>query len=137
MKSTKKKQENAINIDEIAKLYRTFATEEKEAKLKADEYKKQILEYAKANPDQFDGKNLKLPNNVRVELRTSVKTNWNDDACTLEWLGKAIESGLGDAISVKIDQKSFPESLKKPQEKLLNAIDFCAEDKDTYAVCLD
>ena len=137
MKSTKKAKADVVNIDEIAKLYRTFALEEKEAKQKSDEYKKQIIEYAKGNPDKFDGKNLKLPSGVRVEIRTSVKTSWSDDACTLEWLSKAIESGLGDAISVKIDPKSMPESLKKTQEKVLNAIDYCAEAKDTYAVCLD
>ena len=136
MKSTKKVKKEAVNIEEIAKLYRTFALEEKEAKGKADEYKKQIVEYALTHPEKFDGKNLLLPSGVRVEIRTSVKPSWSDDACTLEWLSKAIDAGIGDAISVKIDHKTLPEPDEK-QKKLLNAIGYCTEEKETYAVCLD
>jgi hypothetical protein len=136
MKKSDVKKE-AINIDEITKLYVTYASQEKETKKKADEYKEQILCYANENRKSFNGKTLELPNGVRVEKRETEKANFTEDEITVDWISDALDNNLGDAIEIKINPKEIKKlNLNGSQQEILGSINYEVEVKETLAVCV-
>jgi hypothetical protein len=137
VKTAQKAAKKELAIEEITQLFKTFANAEKTAKESAEPYRKMILDYAVENQDEFDGKTLKLPNGVRVEIRVTEKASFNDDACTVEWLHRAITEGLGDAISVKIDNKVIGDFHTVPVQRLLKEIGYQTVEKESYAICLN
>ena len=128
-------EKKEININEVTKLFQSYKVTMDEAKENVEIYKKQILEYADKNPDSFDGRTLSLPNGVKVEVRISEKAKYDENACTLDWLGKAINVGIGDVVSVKIDNKKLAEiKLNKKQLALLREVDYSTEECQIMAV---
>jgi len=123
------------SIEEIAKLYYLHASKSTAEKKDAETYKDDLIAYAKANPALFSGKELKFDCGVRIERREGVKSEYNNDV-SLNWLSRAIDAGLGDAINVTIDFKKLPETLDKTQKKSLKEIDFKLTETETFAVCI-
>ena len=76
----------AINIDEVAELYKLHESAKKESEAAAKPYKEQLLAYAKENPEHFAGNTLQFSNGVRVELRESESGKWNEDTVDLTWV---------------------------------------------------
>ncbi|MDR2286956.1 MAG: host-nuclease inhibitor Gam family protein [Prevotellaceae bacterium] len=136
-KESPKTGKKSLTIEEITQLYRTYADAEKTAKESAEPYRKLILDYAREHPDKFDGRTLKLPNGVRVEIRVTEKSEFDEGKVSLEWLSDAIDAGLGDAVSVKIDGKALGTKLDKSQNALLKKIGYATVEKETYAVCIN
>ena len=136
MRKSVEKEKDVLGLGEFTKLYATYSLQEKEAKKAGERYKKMILDYAALNRELFNGKTLELPNGIRVELREALKAKWDVDSVSLEWLEKALNLDLGDAISVEIDPKIvfMGKELSDSQQELLDAIEYITEVKETMAV---
>ena len=132
----KKREKKELNINEVAELYKNYTLAQKENEAAAKPYKEALLDYATEHPDEFIENTLTFANGVRVELRTGEKPKWNDDAVDLDWVGDAIDAGMGEAVTLSIDAKKVPAKPTAVQKKLLKEIAFKLEKKETLAVCL-
>jgi hypothetical protein len=136
MKRVSETQET-LTIHEATKLYALYAKQEKEAKEAGEKYKKEIIRYATMNRPTFLGKTLELPNGIRVELRETLKAKYNEEDITHDWLGRAIDNSLGNAVTVKIDPKVIDKiKLSDTQECILDEIEYETETGEIMAVCL-
>lgn len=136
MKKQKKRQGSGSNIQEVATLYKLHAGKASEETKAAKDYKEQLLEYAESNPDQFKGNELFFDCGLRIERRESNRPSYDGQDISLQWLDKAIDAGLGGAVSVVIDHKKLPAILNKKQLRLLEIINYEVEAVETLAVCL-
>ena len=136
MKKHEEKNVMSMSIDEVADLFKGHEDKRKAAEAAARPYRERLLEYAKDNPCCFVKNTLKFKNGVRVEVREGTKIQWNDADADFDWLSDAIDVGIGDAISVKIDHKKLPTPLSEVQEAILWEIGYKTEKTKTYALYL-
>jgi len=122
-----------MKIEEVAELFQKHATEKKAAEEKEKQYKKLLIEYAELHKDEFDGKTLKFPNGVYVEERERIKSHYDEDLLSVQWINDFVNNGGDDAISIKFDDKKIANGLSANAEKLLAKIDYEIEYETTYA----
>jgi len=123
-----------MTIEETCQLYKKHATEAKTATKQAEPYKKDIIAFAKEHARDFNGKTLALPADMRVESRVKTEAKWKPELLDYDWLGDAIDAGLGGIIKVSIDVSEVPSILTPRQSKLLAQIKYETEEKESFAV---
>ena len=123
-----------MSIEQVADLFQKYAIEKKEVEKKEKQYKEMLIAYAEENPEKFDGKLLKFSNGVYVEQRERLKSSFDEDEITPEWIRDFVKNGGGDVISVKFDDKKIVNELKYEMAiDLLSDINYEVLSEKTYA----
>lgn len=123
-----------MSIENVADLFQKFAIEKKEVEKKEKQYKEILIAYAETHAEKFEGKMLKFPNGVYVEQRERLKSSFDEDAITPEWIRDYVHHGGSETISVKFDDKKIANELKSETAiELLQSIDYEASYETTYA----
>jgi len=133
-KKEKPSEVTALTIDELTALYVQFNNKMKEAKANADRYKAQLLDFAQANRDEFNGNVLTLPNGVKIESRAQLKAEFAKEKVTLKWLEQLIDEGFGELIEVKFTDKEIAASKSPVLNQLMGHIHYSPEIKEILAV---
>jgi hypothetical protein len=131
MKKEKKEASGEFTINDIARLYQTAATLADEYRVEAEKWKPKLIEFTKQA-----GGEVKFPCGVRVETRERKQVYFNPELATLEWLSSALDCGLENAISIKMDAKQMPEKLTAEQKAVLKEIAFKIQKNKVFAVCI-